>query len=186
MKIALYHAGYLKLPRPDVHYGRKNADFGQGFYTTRDADFARRWARERAGCTIWINAYELELDGLAVHHFERDQAWFDYIYDNRRGAQDAHPEADVIAGPIANDTIFDTLGITTSGLLSRAEALQLLTIGPLYIQFALKTEKAAAQLVWKEALALTGPEAARYRAALLEEEQAYQALFASTMEKIMG
>ena len=85
MKIALYHAGYLKLPWPDVHYGRKNADFGQGFYTTRDADFVRRWARERVGCTIWINAYELELDGLAVHHFERDQAWFDYIFDGRSG-----------------------------------------------------------------------------------------------------
>ncbi|MDC7301289.1 DUF3990 domain-containing protein [Agathobacter ruminis] len=29
---------------PDIHCGRKNADFGQGFYLTGDVDFAHRWA----------------------------------------------------------------------------------------------------------------------------------------------
>ena len=31
---------------PDITIGRKNADFGQGFYLTDDLDFTRRWARE--------------------------------------------------------------------------------------------------------------------------------------------
>ena len=30
--LTLYHTGFEKIRRPDVHYDRKNADFGQGFY----------------------------------------------------------------------------------------------------------------------------------------------------------
>ena len=39
--------------------------------------------------------------------FERGGEWFDCIFRNRR-AQDPL-DADVAAGPIANDTLFDTL-----------------------------------------------------------------------------
>lgn len=45
----LYHTGYQEIKSPDVFYGRKNADFGQGFYMTPDEEFARRWAKERKG-----------------------------------------------------------------------------------------------------------------------------------------
>ena len=31
---------------PDFYRGRKNADFGQGFYLTPDREFAYRWAYE--------------------------------------------------------------------------------------------------------------------------------------------
>ena len=37
----LYHTGFQEIRTPDVHHGRKNADFGQGFYLTADAAFAR-------------------------------------------------------------------------------------------------------------------------------------------------
>ena len=36
----LYHTGYQEIASPDVHYGRKNADFGQGFYLTANEAFA--------------------------------------------------------------------------------------------------------------------------------------------------
>ena len=45
----LYHTGYEEIREPDIHHGRKNADFGQGFYMTANEEFACRWARERAG-----------------------------------------------------------------------------------------------------------------------------------------
>lgn len=38
----------------------------------------------------------------------------------------------MIVGPIANDTIFDTFGIITSGFLSAEQAIKLLLIGPQY------------------------------------------------------
>lgn len=45
----------------------------------------------------------------------------------------------MIAGPIANDTIFDTFGIITSGFLSADQAIKLLLIGPQYEQIVIKT-----------------------------------------------
>ncbi|MBR3170225.1 MAG: DUF3990 domain-containing protein [Lachnospiraceae bacterium] len=40
----LYHTSNTEIRNPDIYRGRKNADFGQGFYLTPDMDFAYRWA----------------------------------------------------------------------------------------------------------------------------------------------
>ena len=174
----LYHTGGGPIEKPDIYRGRKNADFGQGFYLTPDRDFALRWAREGAV----VNEYELDLTGLLVHTFSRGPDWFDYIFNNRR-AKD-RLEADVVTGPIANDTIYDTFGITTSGFLSREASLRFLMIGPEYTQTAVKSEKAASQLVWTRAWKVE--DVSRYRKIVKEEEEEYQQLFAQEMEKIAG
>ena len=59
MKI-LYHTSDCEIKEPDIHYGRKNADFGQGFYLTPDKDFTYRWAGKNAV----VNIYELDESGL--------------------------------------------------------------------------------------------------------------------------
>ena len=100
----LYHTGTEIIKEPDITIGRKNADFGQGFYLTDDLDFTRRWARER---TPYVNIYELDEDNMLIRRFSRNTDWFRYIFQNRRGLADRIP-ADVIIGPIANDTIYDT------------------------------------------------------------------------------
>ena len=56
----LYHACNEVIKNPDVHYGRKNADFGQGFYLSDDLEFSKRWAKERRGMDTVINVYELD------------------------------------------------------------------------------------------------------------------------------
>ncbi len=71
--ITLYHVGFEQIPVPDVHYGRKNADFGQGFYLSDSEDFSKRWARERRGMDTVINCYELTLDGLNVKRLVRGE-----------------------------------------------------------------------------------------------------------------
>ena len=38
----VFHTGAEIIERPDVFYGRKNADFGQGFYMTAQELFAAR------------------------------------------------------------------------------------------------------------------------------------------------
>ncbi len=136
----LYHTGKMEIKNPDIHYGRKNADFGWGFYLTPDKDFTYRWARKNAV----VNVYELDETGLDIYVFSRDEEWYRYIFDNRRGND--RLTADVIIGPIANDTIYDMLGIISSGFLKTEEALKLLSIGPEYTQVAIKTEKAAKNL----------------------------------------
>ena len=63
--------------------------------------------------------YELEVENLKVRHLQRDEEWFEYIFSNRRGKLDSLMDYDVIIGPIANDTIFNTFGIITSGFLEK-------------------------------------------------------------------
>jgi len=177
MRMKLYHTSTMEIPLPDIRHGRINADFGQGFYLTPDADFTYRWARKDAV----VNEYELDLSGLRVHRFDRSEAWFDYIYQNRR-ARDTL-DVDVVIGPIANDTIFDTFGIISSGYLEPGNALKLLMIGPEYTQVAVKTERAAAQLTWLGAKAVNDVEA--HRDALKTEMAEYDRLFAEQVEHIL-
>ena len=182
-EIMLYHAGFEIIKAPDVHYGRRNADFGQGFYLSPDAEFSRRWARVRRGMTTFVNAYALNPKGLDIRRLQRDEAWFDYIFDNRAFRPDRMAEADAILGPIANDTIYDVWGITTSGLIERPLALRLLQIGPAFIQVALKTPRAAAQLRWIDATPLFPEEIESYRAVVRAEEADFQRRFAEELER---
>ena len=59
----LYHLGYEIIEKPDVRYGRKNADFGQGFYLTAQDEFAGKWAKERKEQQPVLNTYEMDLTG---------------------------------------------------------------------------------------------------------------------------
>ncbi len=180
----LYHAGLQRIKTPNVHYGRKNADFGQGFYLTDDLAFARRWAGRRRDEPAVINVYDLDTEGLSVKEFDRSPDWFDYIFANRMNRPDTRPE-DVIIGPIANDTIYETFGITTSGYLKREEALRLLMIGPAFTQIVLKTQAAAGRLTWLDAVIPEPEEIRRAHAAREEEEGVFLRQFAAEMEKIV-
>lgn len=180
----LFHTGYTEIRDPDIRYGRRNADFGQGFYMSDSAEFAGKWMRERKDAAICVNSYELDTSGLEILRLERDERWLDYILRNRAGAADRYPDADLIIGPIANDTIYDTLGIVTSGVLSREQSLQLLQIGPLFFQYVVKTEKASAQLKWGSSRTLTHADAARFRRYVRLEEEAYQKELAQALENL--
>lgn len=170
----LFHTGFEEIRKPDIHRGRANADFGQGFYLSPDEAFSRRWARFRKGQDTWLNVYCLETEGLAVKILKRDETWFDYIFHNRAGYKDSLAAYDVIIGPIANDTIYDTWGITTSGLLKPADALQLLSVGPEYTQAVLKTDRAADRLRFVSAHIIPESEISGYGKALRQEEEDYQ------------
>ena len=172
----LYHTGEREIKDPDIHYGRKNADFGWGFYLTPDKDFTYRWAKENAV----VNKYELNESGLDIHTFLRDESWFSYIFDNRRLRDGL--TADVVIGPIANDTIFDTLGILSSGYLDPDIALKLLLVGPEYKQVVIKTEKAVKNLrfIGSERIEkISGQQ-------LKLEQDAYQEAFAKECEKVLS
>ena len=184
-RVKLYHTGFQRIEKPDIRIGRANADFGQGFYLSDNGGFSRRWARSRRGETTWLNTYDLAPDGLKVKRFERDAEWFDYIFRNRSGYPDALAEYDVIIGPIANDTIYDTWGISTSGMLSREQSLRLLMIGPVYRQTAIKTERAASHLRFLSAQVIEEEEIAEYREKVREEQEDYQQRFAEILNAML-
>ena len=170
----LYHTSDREIQKPDIRRGRKNADFGQGFYLTPDREFTYRWAAKHAV----VNTYELDESGLLIHRFSRDLSWFDTIFHNRRA--DDRLDVDIVIGPIANDTLFDTMGIISSGFLRPEEALELLKIGPEYTQVAVKTERALSQLWWISSETVSGLDEDQRRA----EQAAYQAAFAEGMQKL--
>ena len=43
--MTLYHGSYLSIPAPLAKAGRKNLDFGHGFYVTKLQAQAEAWAR---------------------------------------------------------------------------------------------------------------------------------------------
>ena len=92
--------------------------------------------------------------------------------------------ADVIIGPIANDTIYDTFGIITSGLLKDEDALKLLKIGLEYRQIVLKTERAVKNLRWISAEVLKPDEILKYRKIVAKEEKAFQKSFSEEVERL--
>lgn len=173
----LYHTGFQEIRAPDPHVGRANADFGQGFYLSDDIEFSKRWARERKGENTYLNAYEFSFDGLRIKRLSKDTEWFTYIFDNRSGRADAFSDYDVVIGPIANDTIYDTWGILTSGFLHPETALRVLQLGREYRQIVLKTEKAVSALHFQSAVILPHAQIAQYRDSVAEEEKAYQEQF---------
>ena len=179
--MVLYHVGFDIIKNPDIQYGRKNADFGQGFYLTDDKEFSYRWAKERKGVDTIINEYDLDTSGLNVLTLQRGSQWFDYIYANRNHKADT-VSADVIIGPIANDIIYDVMGITTSGILPKENAKKLLMIGGEYKQIVIKSQKAVAQLKWLRSDVITEAQLKSYHEQILKEEQEFQTLFAKTME----
>ena len=179
--IKVFHAGYVEIMAPDIHRGRINADFGQGFYLSDNYEFASRWVREKKGADIIVNSYELDECGLNIKRFDRDPEWFRYVFSNRRSMPDALSDVDVIIGPIANDTIYDTMGIMTSGFLTDEEALKLLCVGPNYSQIVLKSQKAADNLHFLASNKLSKDVIEANKKIVAAEEDEYLQLFAETM-----
>lgn len=54
----LFHSGSDIIKEPDIFAGRKNADFGPGFYLSSDQEFAMRWVKCRKDSTAYVNVYE--------------------------------------------------------------------------------------------------------------------------------
>ena len=181
--IKVFHTGFDIIETPDLKRGRANADFGQGFYVSSDEAFSRRWARYRKGQTTCINSYALDLNGLKIRRFQRDEDWFSYLFDNRHHKEDRYQDYDLIIGPIANDTIYDTFGIITSGILDREQAMELLLLGKEYRQIVLKTPKSLEQLSFLSYEQISEEEICSYRALVLKEQEEYQRQFTERMKE---
>ena len=178
----LYHTGYQIIKEPDLYHGRKNADFGQGFYMTPDKDFAYRWAKRNGNELPVVNSYDLDVESLNIYKFNRDIEWFKYIFNNRKNANDAL-KADVIIGPIANDTIYDTMGIITSGFLEEDLAVKLLLQGPEYKQVVIKSEKAKSQLRWLDSKTLSLEQLTESLELIYSEQDKYLKEIARVLEE---
>ena len=127
----VFHGSTTIVDSPLVNAGRRNLDFGQGFYVTDLQEQAISWAERplNTGKPHFLNIYELDLQGILAQgyrylRFEHyDHAWLDFVVGNRRGER-LWEAYDIIEGGIANDRVFNTIELYAAGLTPREETLQ--------------------------------------------------------------
>jgi hypothetical protein len=111
--LTFYHGSQVSVPQPDAKAGRKNLDFGPGFYLTKIREQAESWAVVMAGrkgrnAQPVLNTYHFDMDraiadGIRIKSFPAyDLEWLDYVVDCRRG-KDVSDDFDIVEGGIAND-----------------------------------------------------------------------------------
>lgn len=131
MTTTVYHGGTERVDKPLCLLGRKNLDFGQGFYITDIKERAVRWAvvtAQRRKTHSLINIYQLDRDAILAEArckiFQSyDREWLDFIVASRRGE---NPAAlfDYVEGGVANDRVIDTVNLYMFGLLNVEMTLQ--------------------------------------------------------------
>ena len=91
----VYHGSTQIVKTPLVNIGRRNLDFGQGFYITDIEEQAISWASRplNAQKTQVINVYNLDAEAIITTDiaYKRFVAyngeWLDFVVANRRGEQ---------------------------------------------------------------------------------------------------
>ena len=113
-KQILYHGSNVIVEHPVVSIGRKDLDFGSGFYLTPLFEQASKWTVRikmvrRAENSI-VNTYEFTLpQDCKVKRLDAyDKEWLDFIVDSRKGKQPWNGY-DVIEGGVADDRVIDAV-----------------------------------------------------------------------------
>lgn len=142
----IYHGSNVVVKKPRLIEPNRYLDFGVGFYTTTNraqaAAFADKVSRRRGEGKGYVSVYELDdkcLEGLHVLTFDKpDARWLDFVSSNRAGIK-AREAFDVMIGPVANDDVYRTFVLYTSGVLTREQTLEALKIKALYDQYVFAT-----------------------------------------------
>ena len=146
----IYHGSNVVVEKPEIVQSVRLLDFGAGFYTTANKEQAVRWAArvsERSNTnTQIITQYEFDNisaeKNLVVLRFdEPNEAWLNFICDNRLGKQPSH-SYDIVFGPVANDTVYSVVQFYETGIYNAEEAIRRLKVEELYNQTLFHTKKA--------------------------------------------
>lgn len=129
-EIVVYHGGTDRIENPICKFGRKNLDFGQGFYLTDLLEQAITWGKNIASVrnkNFIINRYKFNREEILRNYnckiFESyDKEWLEFIVGNRTG-QNLAAEFDYVEGGVANDRVIDTIYLYISGLMDLNTAL---------------------------------------------------------------
>lgn len=143
--ITLYHGSYTAVPHPEVAYGRRCLDFGQGFYLTNLRQQAEQWAR-----LVTERKMRNGIPRLNVYHFdetlaqkrrwlrfeEYNLAWLDYVVACRAD-EGLWQQYDLVEGGVANDNVIDTVEDYTQGIITAEQALGQLRYKPVNHQLCI-------------------------------------------------
>ena len=153
----IYHGSNVTVEEPKILTPNRYLDFGAGFYTTTNYDQALNFAgkvtmRKKCGRST-VNIYELDeriFEKVNVLNFESaDEAWLDFVSDNRSGS-DRTAGYDLICGPVANDDVYQTFILYSTGVYTKEQMIEALKIKKLYNQYVFTTDRALSFLTFKE------------------------------------
>ena len=128
--VIVYHGGTGIVEHPICKFGRRNLDFGQGFYVTNMRKQAVDWATQvadRKKVLPVLNRYLLNREAIMKEarckvFTSYDKEWLLFIVASRRGQQVAE-NYDYIEGGVANDRVIDTVNLYMEGLMDEDTAL---------------------------------------------------------------
>lgn len=154
----LYHGSIMAVRTPNVARGRRNTDFGKGFYTTTNYEQAARWAcikRDRRGMgKAVVTVYEFDehlldtADFNVMHYYGATESWLNFIVNNRRNMLTHN--YDMVMGPVANDSLYATITMYEKGDLSVEAAIVQLRTHNLFDQLSFHTQAAVKRLKFVE------------------------------------
>lgn len=131
MKKTLFHGSDCEVREPQATAGRRNLDFGRGFYLTALRAQAEAWAqviasrRGRRSKAV-VNEYTYDPELAADFRFKTfetyDREWLEYVIDCRKGGT-MQQQFDIVEGGVANDNVIDTVEDYEKGIITAEQAL---------------------------------------------------------------
>lgn len=128
----LYHGSNIEVAQPLALAGRRNLDFGRGFYTTRLKSQAQKWAtlvasRKKRSPQSIVSTFECNEDemmaaGYVYKNFpEYNMEWLEFVVACRHGEDNTN--YDIVEGGVANDQVIDTVEDYENGRITAEQAL---------------------------------------------------------------
>ena len=159
--ITLYHGSTERIEHPELGKGKKNNDYGQGFYCTAHRDLACEWASKLQGQDGYVNQYEIDTSGLKVLDLSKYGIlyWMTILLKNRTFTLTTPisiqgkayllenfdidiSDYDVIKGYRADDSYFSFAEDFLNNAISVSHLSRAMRLGKLGIQYVLVSQKA--------------------------------------------
>lgn len=157
----LYHGSTEIIQFPSLEKGRKNNDYGQGFYCTENIELAKEWACQK-NSDGYANEYELEVEHLKTLDLTKPDwsilHWLSILLENRtfyltpiqqeaknyllRNYKIDYSLYDLIVGYRANDSYFTFASNFLNNEITLSQLEHAIKLGELGIQIVLKSQKA--------------------------------------------
>lgn len=102
--MTLFHGSYIEIKTPLANVGRRNLDFGKGFYLTK---VEKQAINDNVKFKIF-ESYNLE--------------WLQFVVNCRNG-RDVYSQYDVIEGGVADDKVIDTVEDYEKGIITAEQAI---------------------------------------------------------------
>lgn len=126
----LFHGSNQTVEKPEIGFSTHKTDFGNGFYATESQRQAEEWARKvcdrssSGAPTVSIYQFEPSEDLRVLSFKSPCSAWLDFVISNR--VEDAEHDYDIVSGPVADESVYDTIYDYIHGDITKDEAIVLL------------------------------------------------------------